>query len=409
MTQGYPSSGPLDGVRVVDFTQTFSGPLCTMILGEFGADVLKIENPTNPDETRTWPPFVAGKMSSYFSTLNRNKRSVALDLKSREGREAIRRLLSWADVVVENFTPGVAQRLSIDYESAAAVNPALVYCSISGFGQSGPYRNRRGYDPVLQAMGGLMGVTGERDRGPVKSMIPVADYMSGFAGAISILAALYRRATSGQGEYVDVGMLDVMVALTSTVGTAYLHDGVVPQRNGTENPTRVPSAAFECADGQLIQLVPNQRQWTRFCAAIGLPLLAEDPRFSSNLDRIANQTELYPMLRKQFLTRSSKAWLTDLERAGTPAGPIYSVDALFEDPQVVYRESVATLEHPIVGPMKAIRLPFRLRNAPTSMSMPPPAIGEHTIDVLVEAGRYSRKEAQAMVDSGSASQTLNMR
>lgn len=402
-------NGPLVGVKVLDFTQAFSGPLCTMILGEFGADVLKVENPANPDETRTWPPFVAETMSSYFSTLNRNKRSLALNLKSNTGRDVIRRVLGWADVVVENFTPGVAEHLSIDYESAKAINPSLVYCSISGFGQDGPYRERKGYDPVLQAMGGLMGVTGERGGGPVKSMIPIADYMGGTAAAISILAALYRRKDTGLGERVDLGMLDAMVALTSTVGTAYLHNGRVPQRNGTENPTRVPSSAFECSDGQLIQLVPNQRQWQRFCEAIQLPDLADDTRFASNLDRIANQADLYPLLRKQFLTRPAHTWLAALVDAGIPAGPIYTLDALFEDPQVVHREMVASLDHPIAGPMKAIRLPYRLREAPTAISKMPPAIGEHTLEALIEAGGYSEEEAQAIIAGGAAVQTFNMR
>jgi len=401
--------GPLAGVKVLDFTQAFSGPLCTMILGEFGADVLKVENPANPDETRTWPPFVAETMSSYFSALNRNKRSIALDLKSDTGRAAIHRMLGWADVVVENFTPGVAETLTIDFESAKSINPSVVYCSISGFGQDGPYRERKGYDPVLQAMGGLMGVTGEHGRGPVKSMIPIADYLGGTTAAVSILAALYRRQATGHGEYIDLGMLDAMVALTSTVGTAYLHDGRVPPRSGTENPTRVPSSAFECSDGQLIQLVPNQRQWRRFCDALALPALADDPRFESNLDRITNQAALYPLLRRQFLTRPARDWISALLDAGIPAGPIYTLDALFDDPQVVHREMVSSLDHPIAGPMKAIRLPYRLREAPTAISKLPPAIGEHTVEALIEAAEYSKEEAQALVASGAAKQTFNMR
>jgi formyl-CoA transferase len=390
---------------VLDLCRAFSGPLCAMMLGELGADVVKVENPTNPDETRTWPPFVGGKMSSYFSTLNRNKRSVALDLKAEAGRDAAHRLLDWADVIVENFTPGVTTRLGIDYETARRINPSVIYCSISGFGQDGPYRDRRGYDPVLQAMGGLMGVTGERGGGPIKTMIPIADYIAGTFAAVTILAALHRRDGSGQGEYVDLAMLDAMAAVTSTVGTAYLHDGKVPPRSGTENPTRVPSAAFECADGVYLQLVPNQRQWPRFCAAIELPELAEDDRFADNLGRIEHQDDLYPLLRKQFRSKPSEVWLETLLEAGIPVGPIHTLDALFRDPQIVHRDVVASLEHPVVGPMKAIRLPFRLQEAPSAIRRLPPAVGEHTIEALIECAGLTRDEVQALLAAGAASQT----
>lgn len=401
--------GPLKGIRVLDFTRAFSGPLCTMMLAEFGADVIKVENPKNPDETRTWPPFVGGEMSSYFSALNRNKRSAAIDLKTDGGRDAIFRMFSWADVVVENFTPGVAERLGIDHVTARSVNESLVYCSISGFGQDGPYRDRKGYDPVLQAMGGLMGVTGERDRGAVKSMIPIADYQAGSSAAIAILASIIRSKSTGKGEYIDIGMLDAMVALTSTVGTAFLHDGKVPERSGTENPTRVPSSAFNCADGTLIQLVPNQQQWKRFCEVLDLPQLVDDVRFATNLDRIAHQAELYPILRERFLERSSDEWLEVLTASGIPAGPIYTLDKLFVDPQVIHRDMVASLDHPTAGPMKAIKLPYRMQEAPTSISKHPPAIGEHTVEALVTAAGYSRQEALQIISSGIAAQTSTMR
>lgn len=408
MTQG-DTSGPegigserelFRGVRIIDFTRAFAGPLATMMLADLGADVIKVENPKNPDETRTWPPVVGGKLSSYFSTLNRNKRSIAVDLSVEEGREVAHGLMRSATVVVENFTPGVAEKLGIGYEVARELNPSVVYCSISGFGRSGPYRHRKGYDPVLQAMGGLMGVTGEKGGAPVKTMIPVADFVTGLFACSAIMAALYRQRDQGVGGHIDMSMLDSMVALTSTVGMAYLHSGIVPPRSGTENPTRVPSAAFECQGGELIQLVPNQRQWSVFCEIVGYPELATDPRFRDNIARIRHQDVLYPILRGAFRRRPARYWLERFEAAGIPAGPIYSLDALFRDPQVIARSLVNTYEMEGIGEMQMIRAPYVFEGSYAGIYLPPPAVGEHTIEVCSEILSIPDPEISRLIAEG---------
>lgn len=400
--KGGADEGMLSGIRVLDFTRAFSGPLATMLLGSLGADVIKVEHPEQPDETRTWSPFVDGTLSTYFSFLNRNKRSLGLDLKHPDAPEVVRRLVEQADVVIENFTPGVATKLGIDYDTLSAFNDRIVYCSISGFGQTGPYRERRGYDPVLQAMGGLMGVTGEPGGGPLKSMIPVADYTSGLFAAFAIAAALTRRERAGRGEYLDIGMLDVMVNLTSTVGSAYLLTGQVPPRSGTENPARVPSAAFECADGVYLQLVPNQGQWRRFCDVIGNPEWADDPRFVDNTARIAHQSVLYPALREVFKTSPSEDWLQALLAAGIAVGPINTLEMLFDDPQVIAREMVHDLERPGVSSFRVIRSPIVARGTPTRPDRFPPCPGEHTDEVLREVAGLADDAIARLMAPGAA-------
>ena len=375
-------SGPLEGIKVLDFTCAFGGPLLTMMLAEMGATVVKVERPDGGDETRAWPPLTEGGLSTYFAALNRSKRSLTLDLKRTEGRRIAHELADWADIAVENFTPGVADRLAIGPRDLRGRNPRLVYCSISGFGQTGPYRERRGYDPILQAMGGLMGLTGERGRSPVKSMLPVADLMAAAFSAIAVLAALHHRERTGEGQAIDMSMLDIMAAALTTVGTAFLLTGRVPERSGTENPARVPSAAFECADGVHVQLVPNQRQWPRFCRLLGLEGLADDPRFATPAARVEHQDELYPLLRERMAARPAAEWLEEFERDGIPAGPIHTLDTLFADPQVLAREIVAEIEHPAAGRLRVLRLPFRMSATPVEIRRRPPELGEDTDEVL---------------------------
>jgi formyl-CoA transferase len=374
--------GPLSGIRVLDMTRAFGGPLATMVLAEMGADVIKIEEPNVGDESRTFSPILEGGVSSYFASLNRSKRSVTLNLKTAQARDIVLQLAATSNVFVENFTPGVAARLGLSYEDVKRVRPDIIYCSISGFGQDGPYRERKGYDPVLQAMGGLMGVTGEKGGGPIKSMVPIADISVGHMTTMAILAALFNYARRGSGQYIDMSMLDVMVSMQTTVGTAYLNTGVVPRRSGTENPARTPSAAFECSDGVYIQLVPNQRQWKDFCTIIGGPELIDDPRFADNLARVANQDALYPLVRKLMRAKPSKYWDDAFVKAGIPAGPINELDALFADPQVVARKMALQFEDDRAGTVHGIDLPFRFSDAPVHMRSRPPHLGEHTADVL---------------------------
>ncbi len=388
--------GPLAGVRVFDLSRAFGGPLLTMLLGELGAMVVKLEDPRGGDETREWPTILADGRSTYFAALNRNKRSMTLDLKHPRAREVVADLARWADVLVENFTPGVADRLGAGYEALRGKNPRLVYCSVSGFGQDGPYRSRRGYDPILQAMGGLMGLTGERGGGPLKTMLPVADLLAASFSATAVLAALRHSEATGEGQHLDMAMFDVMVAALTTVGTAYLHTGVVPSRSGTENPARVPSAAFECSDGRFLQLVPNQRQWARFCELVGAPELASDPRFGDPVSRVENQAELYPRLRELLRTRRADEWLADLLAVGIAAGPIHTLDTLFGDPQVRARGLVKELDG-----LRVLALPFRFSATPTAIQSPPPALGEHTDGVLRDCLGYPDSRIEELHATGA--------
>lgn len=388
--------GPLAGIRVIDMTRAFGGPLAGMILAEMGADVIKIEEPKVGDESRTFSPLLKGGVSSYFSSLNRSKRSVALNLKTAEARDIVLQLAAKSHVFVENFTPGVAGRLGLSYADVKKVRPDIIYCSISGFGQDGPYRERKGYDPVLQAMGGLMGVTGEKGGGPIKSMVPIADISVGHMTAMAVLAALFNYARRGSGQYIDMSMLDVMVSMQTTVGTAYLNTGVVPPRSGTENPARTPSAAFECSDGVYIQLVPNQRQWKDFCNIIGGPELVDDPRFADNLARVANQEALYPIVRELMRKKPSKHWDEAFVKAGIPAGPIHELDALFADPQVVARKMVLQFEDDRAGTVRGIDLPFRFSDAPVHMRSRPPHLGEHTAEVLSSVLEMPASQIEAL-------------
>lgn len=393
-------TGPLNGVKVLDLTRTFAGPFCSLMFAEMGADVIKVEHPDGGDETREWPPVLESGVSGYFAALNRSKKSITLNLKHPDGRKILYELAEWADIFIENFTPGVADRLGIGYDELSQRNNGLIYCSISGFGQTGPYRNRRGYDPVLQAMGGLMGVTGEKGGGPVKSMIPMADISTGVFTAVALLAALNHRNQTGKGQYVDMSMLDVMVSQLTTVGALYLHQGIVPPRSGTENPARVPSAAFLCADDKYIQLVPNQRQWPVFCEVLGIPEIASDPRFADNLSRIKHQDELYPLLRKIMASRPSAEWMDLFVEAGIPAGPIHTLDTLFEDPQVLSRGMLTEIDHPVAGAMKAINLPFKFSASPTAIQAPPPELGEHTEHILQTVLGYSADEIVRLREEG---------
>ena len=365
-----------------------------MILAEMGSDVVKVEDPDEGDETRAWPPILDGGVSGYFASLNRGKRSLTLNLKHTEARRIALELVAWADVLVENFTPGVAARLELDYVTVANNNPRLIYCSISGFGQTGPYRELRGYDPTLQAMGGLMGLTGEKGGGPVKSMVPIADLSAASWSLNAILAALYQRERSGTGQYIDMSMLDVMVSMLTTVGTAYLNTGIVPARSGTENPARTPSAAFVCSDGAYVQTAPNQRQWPRFCRVLGAEALATDPRYVDNLMRIRNQEQLYATLRDIFRRRPCSDWLAALQAEGIPAAPILTLDRLFVDPQVMSRELILEYEDPQGAHIRGLNLPFKMTGATVGFRAPSPALGEHTQSILAQFGHSDHEIAR---------------
>lgn len=393
-----PTKGALDGITVLDLSRDLAGPYTSMMLGELGADVLEVEHPATGDETRLWPPIIEG-VSAYFGAINRSKRSLAVDLKSPAGIGIIHDLARRADVVMQSFSPGVADRLGVGYESIRAINPEVIYHSISGFGQDGPWRTKRGYDPILQAASGFMSVTGEEGRGPVKSMIPIADLSTAIYGTTSILAAIVHKERTGEGQYIDLSMLDVMVSMLSVVGTRYLLTGEVPPRLGTRNPQRTPSAAFECGDGVWLQLVPNQRQWPAFTEVVGRPDWATDERFATPLGRVRNSGQLYAELEKIFLARPVAEWIAALDQINVACSPINPIDDVFALPQVHHRGMVTTYDVEGHGEVPGIALPFRLSQTPSRIRSAPPRLGEHTRAALREIGRTDQ-EIDALVASG---------
>src|ERR1700726_753078 len=338
--QPSPSSGPLAGVRILDLSRILSGPFATMVFAALGADVIKLENPRTGDDTREWAPPYQGDQSAYFLSVNRNKRGVAVDLKTEQGRDIALRLADHADVLMENFRPGTAGRLGLGYDALAARNPRLIYASISGFGQTGPYANEPGYDAIAQALGGLMSVTGEADGNPVRAGNSAADLGAAMWAAIGILAALHARHATGRGEWIDISLLDGQIASLTYLAGGYFASGEVPRRYGSAHPSIVPYQALRTTDGHLMVAVGNDTLWQRFAPLIGLPELADDPRFVSNPQRVANRAQLIPLIEAALATRSSAAWAEDLTRVGIPAGAINSIDAALEHPQVQARDMV---------------------------------------------------------------------
>lgn len=389
----------LSGVRVLDFSRVLAGPYCSMMLAELGADVIKVEEPGSGDEAREWPPFVNGQ-SGYFFSVNRSKRSIALNLKKDEAKQIVRELTRQCDVVLENFAPGVTTRLGIDYATLAAVNPRIVYCSISGFGQTGPYRDKRAYDPILQAMSGIMSVTGSRNGEPVKCGVAVTDVASGMLGAFCIAVSLYRREKTGKGQYIDLGMLDTGLSMMTFLGAMYLCAGEVPTTFGSENPTRVPSANYKTSDGLWVHVVINDRQWPKFCELLGIPELATDPEFATNKQRVANRDRVNAIVDQRMRTRTADEWIALFDAEGLPIGPVNTLDRILTDPHVVAREMVKVFQHPIAGEVRAIDMPYRFLEAGTGIRSAPPLLGQHTVEVLTGLLGYSQEQVARLKADG---------
>jgi crotonobetainyl-CoA:carnitine CoA-transferase CaiB-like acyl-CoA transferase len=379
-------AGPLDGIRVLDLTRFMAGPFGTAMLADYGADVIKVEPPGEGDGARAWGPPFAGGESIYFLSVNRNKRSITLNLRHPEGRALLLKLADRADVLVENFTPGTAGRLGIAEDVLRERNPRLIYCAISGFGQTGPYRDRSAFDLILQGMGGVMGTTGEEGGDPVRVGIPIADIAGGMYAAYAITLALLARNQSGVGQYLDVSLMDAQISWLSYYVGIYLTTGEIPPRRGSAHATVVPYQAFACADGRYITLgTGNDRLFRRFCEVAGAPL-ADDPRFRANPDRIRHRDELIPVLEALFKSRPAAAWLDALQEVGVPCGPISTVDEIVADPQVRAREMVVEIEHPSAGRITVTGLPVKCSETPGSIRRPPPRLGEHTDAVLADLG-----------------------
>jgi crotonobetainyl-CoA:carnitine CoA-transferase CaiB-like acyl-CoA transferase len=391
----------LEGFRVLDFSRVWAGPYCTMMLAELGADVLKVENPDGGDETRHYPPFFTERESAYFASFNRGKRSIAVDLKHPEGRAVVHRLAGQADVVVENFSPGVTARLGIDHPTLAAINPRLVYCSISAFGQTGPDRERRGYDPILQGMSGIMSLTGEAGRPPVRVGVAIADLSGALFGAFAIVTALLARERHGAGQYIDLALLDSQISLLAVKAAEYLHRGALPRRWGAGDPHRVPSAAYETRDGGYLVVIAGEQHWPGFCRAIERPDLIDDPRSRTVRDRLAHRDELEAIFVPVFRGRTAAEWQAILDRHQVPAGPVQDLAQVFTHPQVVAREMVKTYEDPRVGTVRAIDMPYRFSAAPPRVLSPPPALGQHTREILAGLAGLSPREIDALLDAGA--------
>jgi formyl-CoA transferase/CoA:oxalate CoA-transferase len=391
---------PLDDLLVVDLTRALAGPYCTLMLADFGARVVKIEVPGSGDDTRGWgPPFIEGE-SAYFLSINRNKESLTLNLKHPEAQRVLWRLIERADVLVENFRPGVMDRLGFGYDAVHAANPRLIYASVSGFGQDGPYRERVAYDLILQGMGGLMGTTGEEGGPPVKIGVAVTDIAAGMFAAYGIVVALHARARTGRGQLVDASMLDSQVAWMTYQAGAYFATGENPKRLGTAHPSLVPYQAFATSDGYVNVAVGSEAIWSRFVAAVGAPQLADDPRFRTNADRVRHREALVALLEPIFAGRSMAEWSAAFESAGVPAGPIYQMFDLFSDPQVLHRQLVIEMEHPRAGRIKQTGVPLKLSETPGRITMPPPLLGQHAGQILRELG-YSVEEIGTLCDRGA--------
>jgi crotonobetainyl-CoA:carnitine CoA-transferase CaiB-like acyl-CoA transferase len=373
---------PLDGVTVLDLTRVLSGPYCTMLLADMGARVIKIERPGSGDDTRAWgPPFIHDE-SSYFLSINRNKESVALDFKHPEGRALLDGLIARADVLVENFQPGTLDALGIGYAHLAAVHPRLVYCSISGFGATGPRRHTPGYDAVVQAEGGLMSLTGPGDGDPYRLGVAIADIVAGMFAAQGITLALLVRERTGKGQLVDVGMLDSVASLLTYQAGIYFATGRTPTRMGNRHPSIAPYDTVAAEDGTLVLAVGNDEQWRTFCACIGLSPLADAARFATNAARVQHYEELRPLIARAMRTRSRQEWIDRLVPAGVPCAAVRGLDEVLTDPQLVARDMIETVHHPTAGRLKVLGVPIKLSETPGAVVNPPPRLGEHTAAVL---------------------------
>jgi formyl-CoA transferase len=401
----------LDHLRVLDLTRVLAGPWCTQLLADLGADVIKVERPGSGDDTRAWgPPYLKDAQgrdtteAAYYLSANRGKRSVTVDIGKAEGQEIVRRLAAASDVVIENYKVGQLARYGLDYARLAAENPRLVYCSITGFGQDGPYKDRAGYDFIIQAMGGFMSITGERDDrpggGPQKAGVAVSDLMTGMYSAVAILAALAQRERTGAGQYIDMALFDTMVAMLANMNMNYLTTGKAPGRAGNAHQNIVPYQVFAAADGHVVIAVGNDGQYARFCEIAGRPDLAADPRFTANAGRVRHRAVLVPLLEAIVREKPAAFWTEKLEAAGVPCGPINTIAQAFADPQAAARGIRVDLPHPTAGTVPVVGMPIRMSASSARYERPPPLLGEHTDEVLREVAGLDGAEIAALRSRG---------
>lgn len=389
---GLAMASPLEGLVILDMTRFLSGPFCTMLLGDMGAEVIKIEPPEIGDDTRAWAPFIAGQGSYYLST-NRNKKSLCVDTRKAGGPEVLRRMVEKGDVFVENFKPGLMDRLGLDFKTLLELNPRLIYCSISGFGQTGPYRDRPGYDQILQGMSGLMSITGTDESGPVRVGLAIGDIITALFAAYGILSALYAREKTGKGQWVTTSILEATVGILTMQAGKYFATGQPPGPAGNHHPVISPYGVYRTKDKPMNIAVGTETMWKNFCRVIQSPELEKDVRFQKNNDRVKNRAELNPLIEKALAGKTQNEWVDALNDAGIPCGPIYTIDQVFKDPQVLHQKMLLEVDHPKAGKIPMTGLPVQLSETFPQVFFPPPTLGEHTGEVLQKFG-FSGEEIQ---------------
>lgn len=375
-------TGALTGIKVIDLSRVLAGPYCSMILGDLGAEVIKVENPEHGDETRKWgPPFRNG-ISAYYLCANRNKKSITINLKSRTGIEQVKKLIRDADVIINNFKTGTMEKFGLSYEEIIEINPKMIYCSITGFGETGPYKHSPGYDFIIQAMSGLMSITGTKQSGPQKVGVAIVDVITGLYAAIGIQAALIEREQSGRGQKLDLSLYDSAVSSLINIGSNYLISGNIPERLGNEHANIVPYQTFITKNGEMVIAVGNDEQFKKLCEVIGKPELANDLRFATNPNRVKNRNELIPILQRAFLEKETEEWKEKCDENNIPCGPIQNLKEVHTDPQLNHRNMFIDFDHPIAGPIQVIGSPLKLSRTPVTYRHHPPDHGEHNDEIL---------------------------
>ena len=388
-------SGPLSGIKVLDLTRVLAGPYATMILSDLGAEVIKIEQPEIGDESRNFGPFKNG-FSLYFMSVNRGKRSITLDLKTDRGKDIFKQLVKQSDILVENFRPGTMKKLGLDYETLAAEHPALIYAACSGFGQTGPFAEKGAYDMIIQGMGGIISITGEPDGPPVRVGTSISDITAALFTTIGILSALHNRNSTGKGQLVDVAMLDSLVAVLENAIVRYFATDEIPEPLGSRHPAITPFEAFESADGHIIIAIGNDTLWAKFCEHVDQKNLISDPRFSTNVERTANHSELFPILSEIMRQRTTDEWIDALENIGVPCGPINTIDKVVNHPQVQARNMITQVIHQMTGAVEVPGLPIKLSDTPGDVDIPAPNLGEHTVEILTDVLKMSTDEVKQL-------------
>ncbi|MFV8830271.1 CaiB/BaiF CoA transferase family protein [Alkalihalobacterium sp. APHAB7] len=390
----------LNGIKVLDLTRVLAGPYSTMILGDLGAEIIKVEAPGGSDDTRYWGPPFKGTESAYYLCANRNKRAITLNLKSEEGIEVLKKLIKRSDVVIENFKSGTMEKWGLGYDVMKTINKEIIHCSITGFGQNGPYKNLPGYDFIIQAMSGLMSITGSDQSGPMKVGVAISDIVTGLYANIGILAALQERTRSGEGQSIDISLFDSQISALANVASNYLISGNIPGLLGNQHPNIVPYQPFPTLDGEMVVAVGNDGQFKKLCTLLDLEAISTDDKFTTNSKRLENREELVNILTKKMKTRTSKEWLLLLNENGIPAGPIQNMEQVFNDPQVRERNMIVEMEHPTAGNVHLVGSPLKLSRTPVEIHSHPPIAGEHTDEVLAEIG-YSTDRILALKENNS--------